>query len=801
MAQPVWYTKPGSLGTIEEGKFFQISLIAEDPELSEVYFTLLSGKLPAGIQVTNNGVITGIPKPYANVQGVPAEVGENVTSKFSIRAFTKDGDVVDRLNDRTFEITVTGQDIPEFITPSGNIGTFLDGDSVNYQIQFVDSDISDNAVAYVAAGELPPGLSMDTNGLIRGNIEPVDVLGEGGVAGWDGSAGANTARWDEFPWDFSSQSISKNYQFTVKITDGKEYRLRTFEIYVYSRDSLTADATEYTADNMYLRTDLVTSRTPYMTNYPPSGELTAYRHDNFYIYQFQGADPDDDQVEYNVVSESISGFDNVYGFDVQPFSYEFNYNKYTEGLPPGLQVDQTTGYMYGYIPNIGLQDIVYSFVVRVSKVINSDIYQDFRYTINIFGNVDVDVTWVTPQNLGTIDNGTVSLLSVQATHLQGIPLQYRLKQGSDNLLPRGLQLLPSGNIAGRVSYQVFSLDQGATTFDSKIRTRLDIDETTWDREYTFTVQAYNTDEIVNVDRTFTITVNQEYSRPSQSLRIEAFAPQEDRDLVGNLVDNSDIFKNEWIYRADDPWFGICKNVRYDHAHGLEPASFKEYTNSVIKNHFRKKIVLGELRTARALDENDNIIYEVVYANVVDTQVNNDGESPASEVELKYPVTLADGSTQIETVYPNSLTNMRDRVVSEIGQVAPMLPRWMLSKQEDGTVLGFTRAWVVCYTQPGRSKQIKYNIDQEFGTQLGRVDFIADRYVIDKYSSHNWDTSTDSWIPSAQTTFDRADVNTSGETTFDSNSMRFLTNIDKCEYTDAYDKYILFPQRRIIDNGE
>jgi hypothetical protein len=777
MAQPVWYTDAGSLGTIEEGKFFQLPLLAEDPDLSDVYFTLLSGKLPDGVQVTSNGLISGIPKAIASVQGVPTEVGENTTSQFSIRAYTKDGDAVDRLNDRTFEITVTGQDVPEFTTPAGSLGSYYDGDSVSYQLQFTDNDPNDDVVAYIAAGELPPGLSLSTSGLISGNITPSTPLESTSVAGWDAESGGNIARFDEFPWDFSTRSISRNYEFTVKLTDGKEYSLRSFEMYVFSRDSMTADTTEFTADTDIITADVVASRTPYISNYPTSGKLDAYRHDNFYAYQIVAKDPDGDQIDHVLLSGT---------------------------LPPGTELDSTTGYIYGTIPDIGLQDITYSFTVRVRKDNDNTVYQDYNYSIVIYGNIDTDVTWVTDSDLGTIDNGTNSVFYIQATHSQNVPLQYRLKLGSDSRLPLGLQLLPSGNIAGRVSFQTFSLDLGNTTFDKDLRTRLDINETTWDREYSFTVQAYNTAEVVNVERTFKIFVNQKYKIPAQCLRIEAFSTNDDRALIAELVNNTDIFKPEWVYRGDDPWFGVRKKVWYEHAYGLEPSTFQEYTDSVIKNHYRKKIVLGEIRTAQALDDAGNVLYEVVYSNVVDTQINNDGKSAASKIDLKYPVTLDDGSTEVESVYPNSLENMQDKVISGIGQVAPILPRWMLSKQPDGNILGFTPAWVICYAQPGRGNQIKYNIEQKFGSKLNKVDFDADRYVLGWYAANHWSSTTTNWEGEAgtwldpeMTTFDR---NTT-ETIFDGGSIRFITNIDKYEYTDVYDKYVLFPQQRIIDDGE
>ena len=778
MAQPVWLTDAGNLGTIQEGKFFKLPLLAEDPDDGTVYFTVLAGSLPEGVQVAANGLISGIPKAIASVQGVPNEVGENITSQFSIRAYTKtDVGAVNRLNDRTFNLVVTGQDVPEFTTNPGELGRWFDGDRVDYQIEFEDDDPNDTIEAYVATGALPPGLTMSNTGLISGYIDPVADLDSSAIAGWDGEDSGNFARWDEFPWDFATRSISKNYEFTVKITDGKEYRIRTFSMFVYSRDSLTADNTEITVDSDYITVDTATARAPFIDNYPTNGVLPAYRHDNFYAYQFDGEDPDGDPFQFVVQSGD---------------------------LPPGLGVDPDTGFLFGYIPDIGFQDVTYTFTVRIFKKDNPSVLRDFAYSLNIFGDVDTEVTWNTAADMGTIVNGEISVFNISATHALNYDLQYRLKQGSASKLPQGLKLLPSGNIIGRVSYETFSLDGNTTTFDKDIRTRLIEQETTFDREYTFTVQAYNSAEIVNVERTFTITVDRQYDKPAQCMRIEAFPPEDDRDLIASIVNNLDVFKSEWIYRPDDPWFGVRKKVWYEHAYGLEPSTFREYTDAIVKNHYRKKIVLGELKTALAKDDADNVLYEVVYATVVDTAVNNDGESAALEQTLKYPID-EDDSTEIDTVYPNSLENMRTRIISNIGQVAPILPRWMLSKQEDGDVLGFTRAWVMCYTQPGRSKQIKYEIEQKFGTVLNKVDFDADRYVLGWYSAQHWDSVNDEWEESLETTFDREAsapyADPADETLFDGGETGFMYNIDKHEYTDVYDKYVIFPQQRIIDNGE
>jgi hypothetical protein len=121
MAQPIWVTPAGDLGTIPEGVFYQTPLEAYDPGLDTVYYQLLAGALPAGMYINQSGLLAGVPAAKVTVQGVPEQVSRDVTSKFAVRAYTQQVihgvTVINRLADRTFEITVSGQDAPEFVTP------------------------------------------------------------------------------------------------------------------------------------------------------------------------------------------------------------------------------------------------------------------------------------------------------------------------------------------------------------------------------------------------------------------------------------------------------------------------------------------------------------------------------------------------------------------------------------------------------------------------------------------------------------------------------------------------------------
>ena len=100
----------------------------------------------------------------------------------------------------------------------------------------------------------------------------------------DATSGYDASAFDLYPFDFATRAINKNYEFTLRISDGKDQNLRTFTMFVVSRDSLTADTTDFTADSMVLTADLSPNRTPYILNYPPATiDPVVCRRNHWYI--------------------------------------------------------------------------------------------------------------------------------------------------------------------------------------------------------------------------------------------------------------------------------------------------------------------------------------------------------------------------------------------------------------------------------------------------------------------------------------------------------------------------------------
>ena len=883
-----------------------------------VYYSLIAGAPPPGIQCSDNGSITGVPQALASLQGVPFDVSRDVTSKFTIRAYTQTSTgAVDRIRDRTFELTVINTNSPVFASAS-NLGTYYDGDRLDIQIEIDNVGVNTPAVVSLVSGELPGGILVSATGLIYGYIQPAVNVDE--VPGYDLTPD------DVYPYDFVTSAINKNYQFTLQVTDGLNTDLKTFNFYVYDRSTLNASTTEITADNAVITADEGTERRPFIVNSLPTN-LGSVRSDNYYAHQFIANDYDTPDLKYAVSVNTGSG------------------------LPPGLGLDPNSGWYYGYIPDQGVTEVGYSFnivtyqsdyvgtpvtctattfgtnivtcnstsqfgegqpivftgtgfggitasattvyyVLDVVSATEFTITQNlgttsevvlstssgtltanlivasdpYPFTLTISGAVNAEVTWLTPADLGTIENGSTSMLVIEAENLGGRALTYRLKPGASsvalpypyvsgvyNLLPQGLELLPSGEISGQVTFNTFAVDLGSTTFDATqaVVRNLSIGETTFDSTFVFTVNAYAEDttqilykvstvtvtdggsgysgvtppvltfntpvgasaiqattgvitvsggsitsvavdnngagytspatltvaqtisgsgavftpvmratgsrDVVSVDKTFTVKIKREYNKPYQNLLIEAMPPANDRVLIASLLDNQDIFVPDYIYRIDDPYFGKSRRVIYEHAFGLAPDTLETYVSSLYLNHYWKNLVLGEILTAQASDPiTGEVVYEVVYSRIVDNLVNTSGASVSKIVNLPYDIIdPVDGSTQIAQVYPNSLVNMRDQVIDVVGQISNKLPLWMTSKQTNGRVLGFTPAWVMCYTKPGRSAQIAYYVQTQFEGNLNAVDFKVDRYVLDRTLSRHWDTATQDWTPTPSlTTFDR-----------------------------------------------
>ena len=94
MAQPIWNTTAGSIGTYPSlnTMVYQLSADAVSPAATVTY-KIISGSLSPGLTMTVAGLISGI----------PSIVTTNITHPFVVRAT----DNLENIRDRTFNITVS----------------------------------------------------------------------------------------------------------------------------------------------------------------------------------------------------------------------------------------------------------------------------------------------------------------------------------------------------------------------------------------------------------------------------------------------------------------------------------------------------------------------------------------------------------------------------------------------------------------------------------------------------------------------------------------------------------------------
>lgn len=258
----------------EQNVFNQQLPVQNDTDVS---YTVISGKLPPGLRISGNRLI-----------GTPFEVVDYTLFTFCIRA-SKTGYSI---SDRTFSILVDGPDLPTFVTEAGSIAIgvhdqlyVLDKTYIDFQIEAFDLDTAagQKLTYFISSGDgnLPPGVTMTSDGFISGYILPAPKIKPDDGAGtydegyYDAASydfalrptnGFDSYVYDQVFYDYNlpytrPSSLNVNYQFKVTVTDGNHYAQRIFKIFVVGDDQFRADTTTsdgfasglFTADVTYLR--------------------------------------------------------------------------------------------------------------------------------------------------------------------------------------------------------------------------------------------------------------------------------------------------------------------------------------------------------------------------------------------------------------------------------------------------------------------------------------------------------------------------------------------------------------------
>lgn len=797
LKQPVWNTTAGGVGTYPSSIPLEIQFSATPQQPAGfLRYYLLSGTLPEGLTLNQAGLLSGTP-PLVNIL---------TEYNFVIRVI----DNLNNISDRTFAIYISGISTPSFTTPSGSILNTLDSIWTLLQIQYDNPNPNNPVIIRIREGALPPGLEINEAGLIRGYPEPptASVTLQGVVT----NATQTSASTNEIvclstvgfvvgrPIVFSTgvfggvvanqtyyvKSITGPTTFTITATqNGNTFLLSdsigfmvvtlppvstgqpTIRAYNFSLELVSPNGNDLESYSI----TVINQNTPVSQGGP--GRLPNTRIPTIYntrppTYNDSVSDPYYGYYINPIVPITQPAFVGSYksgeffafkmighDFDGAELTYQFN------DVPLGLTADPVTGWISG-IPTLTTTTINnYNFGVAVYKIGNPTITSPvFNFSFTLSKNVIGDIVWSTDSDLGTIYNETVSTLRVLA--ISDVDLKYRVVSGT---LPPNLILLDNGEITGYVASQPTTefLQGGDTT------------------EFTFTIQAFSElYPVVTSSKTFNVTVLQEFTQPTDTLYIKCTPSLTDRQILSSLLTNDTIIPEEMVYRPNDQYFGKATDVVYQHAYGIYASTLAQYFASVEKNHYWRNITLGEIKTALAKNDAGEIIYEVVYSEVIDNLINPQGISIASEIDWPRLIDLSLGPwytsiTDIYTsyinvlgqeyytsltpgyataLYPNSLPNMRNRVANILGAEynSKLLPLWMTSQQADGSTTGFIPAWVICYTKPGFSSIVKANIENLWPYKLNAINFKLDRFSVNKSITYNYDNylSPPTWtdLPSA-----------------------------------------------------
>ena len=365
-------------------------------------------------------------------------------------------------------------------------------------------------------------------------------------------------------------------------------------------------------------------------------------------------------------------------------------------------------------------------------------------------------TGVNAQAIATVLEGKITNITVVSPGIGYTDGDTEIRfDGIGNRLPQGLRLYNDGTIQGRVSFQLFKLDNDVISFDGGT--------TTFDREYVFTVMAADQTGSIDTMKTFIISLVNRNDAPYENVYLKALPSRAERETFTALIQNPVLFPPELIYRKDDPSFGVADEIKFLFLPGVQANSLAEYMNAVDTNHFRKRLLFGEIKTAVAVDDEFNDQYEVVYVEILDSATNADGDTAPNVIDLSRLITnpYLYGSGSYNVAYPNAFENMSSELVNTLGyENKGALPKWMTSNQPNPNnpdqflgPLGFTRAVVLAYTVPGAADKIAYRL-RNYGFNLNSVEFDIDRYQVDNILSQYYDSTTSTWDKAAEVTFDR-----------------------------------------------
>jgi hypothetical protein len=642
-----------------DGTYIDFQLQASDTDLRasdelEYFIEDNSGQLPPGLSLSRNGRITGFIDPILALD-VTARDGVFDSNTFDTQPY--DFGIVPNIGIAGFENVITPRKLNRYYEFRV---TVTDGETSAYRlfkIYVVGDDFlrADNTIMRIGDGTYsadstylrsPIWLSANNLGVKRANnyvsiildtfdpnpeIGPIDYKLES--INNDGTASIlppglflDSTNAEIFGFVPYQPAVTRDYKFTLSVTKYDKENLESVDVQI-----VIADDTPY-------------GRRAIRINKLSEEDKALVLNDSVRIGTFL----------YTIVDyQTLPAF----GYDV-------------------IQLNET------------LRDTLNKNFI-ISKTYTRELSEEFTtrkssktFNIQVLGEVDSIIQWITASNLGTVRANVASQLELQAeTSVIGAELSYKLISGT---LPPGVTLQSNGQLIGRITqfgnivyrsfwrpaadyivgdvvkrkdpmytgqlykviqshtsssgltpdnneywepYTFLNNVRGLTTFDNRTAS-FDAVKGTLDRSYTFTVLASDQFKYSSITRRFTVYIDDPDVKLFSNIYAKPYPSQAKRDLYFSFINNLQIFTPDRIYRSSDPAFGVQSELKMLVYAGIETLAIESYISALMRNTKRKRFRLGNAKAAVAQDPgSNNVVYEVIYLEVFDEY--EIGETPVS----------------------------------------------------------------------------------------------------------------------------------------------------------------------------
>lgn len=799
-----WITAAGRIATLTERVIVDIPLSATS-NTGIVTYSLIAGNLPRGLRLSENS-IKGSPTEVRKFTESKFVIRASDGTDIEDRTFTLAIDGADIPEWITAEgFLNVGPAKAYFVLDNARVDFQLEADDPDInagdQLEFY---------LLPSGGLLPPGLTLTIDGKISGFTDPIFALeySNDPFGGYDTapldvipldflearSNGFDTFVYDTQTYDYNEPSrvprrLSRAYTFAVAVSDGANVVTRIFKIYVVTEEFLQADNSIIQIDTNLFQADSSSFRKPLWIT---ESNLGRFRANNYVTIFLDVYDP-----------PTLTG-------TITYFLLPTNPDNTPSEIPPGMELDSITGEIAGRVPYQARVSKTYNFTVlavnypaalantfytlrglwnaNINYFVNDAVlYENILYicivahrnklptdtsiwiagtssasktfSVELVGEIESAVNWISPSDRGSIKPNQPSRIFVEAESLlYGGRIAYEFVNGK---LPPGLNFLPTGIIEGKVKQFADDAGPGLTRFferdsltpeeDSSTLSRnftdvFDGGETTFDKKFTFTIKARDSVNFAAVDRTFFITVIADQTKSFANLYVKAFQTKDKRLSWYDFITDATIFKPSDLYRYGDTNYGIQTDLRVLIFAGIESTEAVKYVQAMSRNHYRKRLLFGDIKVARAKDPiTQETVYEVIYAEIVDeyekngkniSQTVNLSNTINSKVLTSYDAIKVDSDIPFvsdsdhQRVFPNSIKNMRTRIGNVGERDRELLPLWMRSIQGSAvTESGYVKALPLCYVKPTTSEAVMARI-KAANFDFKSIDFVADRYIID-----------------------------------------------------------------------